>query len=329
MTQGTPTIGKPAVVSGTPRRARRFELFRGITLAAALVVLAILGAIAIFLIVKAIPSLSKDQKNFFTTKVWNPDSAPPLFGIAVLAFGTILSSIIALIVAVPVALGVAIFIVEYAPRRIAKWLGYLTDMLATIPSVIYGLWGLYFLVPRLQGFQHWLATWFGWIPIFNDPNDRTSVASRSIFVASLVLAIMILPVIAAISREVLRQVDPGLREAALALGATRWELVRTALLPPSRPGIIGASMLGLGRALGETIAIALILGTSFTVSVKILQPGGNTIAANIATYFGEAGATGRSALIASGLVLFVMTLLVNSVARTVIYRASLRQGTAS
>jgi phosphate transport system permease protein len=330
MSQGTPTIGRPAdIVSGTPRRARRFELFRGITTAAAILVLIILGAIAIFLIVKSIPSLSKDQKNFFTTKVWNPDASPPLFGIAVLVFGTILSSIIALVVAVPVAVGVAIFIVEYAPKPIAKWLGYLTDMLATVPSVIYGLWGLYFLVPRLQGFQHWLATWFGWIPIFDDPNDRTSVASRSIFVASLVLAIMILPVIAAISREVLRQVDPGLREAALALGATRWELVRTALLPPSRPGIIGAIMLGLGRALGETIAIALILGTSFTVSIKILQPGGNTIAANIATYFGEAGTTGRSALIASGLVLFIMTLLVNTIARTVIYRAALRQGTAA
>jgi phosphate transport system permease protein len=329
MTHGTPTIGSRAgIVTGTPRKAR-FELFRGITLAAALVVLAVLGAIAIFLVVKAIPSLSKDHKNFFTTKVWNPDDSPPLFGIAVLVFGTVLSSIIALVVSVPVAVGVAIFIVEYAPKSIAKWLGYLTDMLATVPSVIYGLWGLYFLVPRLQGFQHWLATWFGWIPIFDDPNNRTSVASRSIFVASLVLAIMILPVIAAISREVLRQVDPGLREAALALGATRWELVKTALLPPSRPGIIGAIMLGLGRALGETIAIALILGTSFTISFKILDPGGNTIAANIATYFGEAGTTGRSALIASGLVLFVMTLLVNTVARTVIYRAALRQGTAS
>ena len=137
---------------------------------------------------------------------------------------------------------------------------------------------------------------------------------------------MILPVIAAISREVLRQVDPNLKEAALALGATQWEMVRTALLPPSWPGIVGGIMLGLGRALGETIAIALILGTSFAVSIHILQPGGNTIAANIANYFGEAGTTGRSALIATGLVLFIMTLAVNLIARTVIYRAAVRQG---
>ena len=299
-----------------------------ITFAAAALVLGVLVAIAVFLVVKAIPSLSKDTQNFFTTKVWSPDATPPVFGIAVLAFGSVLSSAIALVIAVPIAVGVAIFIAEYAPRRVATWLGYLTDMLATVPSVVYGLWGLIFLVPRIQGFQHWLATWFGWIPLFADPGDRTSVASRSIFVASVVLAIMVLPVVAAISREVLRQVDPSLKEAALALGATRWEMVRLALLPPSRPGIVGGIMLGLGRALGETIAIALVLGTSFVVSLHVLQPGGNTIAANIATYFGEAGTTGRSALIATGLVLFVMTLAVNLVARTIIYRAALKQGTA-
>jgi phosphate transport system permease protein len=327
VTQGTPTVDAP-IVTGTPRKARKFEPFRGITLAATLLVLLLLGAIAVFLVVKAIPSLSNDQKNFFTTKSWQPDADPPLFGIAVLAFGTILSSLIALALAVPVALGVAIFVVEYAPRRLANWLGYLIDMLATVPSVVYGLWGLIFLVPHIRGFQHFLATTFGWIPIFADPGNRTSVASRSIFVASVVLAIMVLPVIAAISREVLRQVDPNLKEAALALGATRWEMVRTALLPPSRPGIIGGIMLGLGRALGETIAIALILGTSFVISPHILQPGGNTIAANIAIYFGEAGATGRSALIASGLVLFILTLGVNLIARTVIYRAAVRQGSA-
>ena len=191
--------------------------------------LLILGAIAVFLIVKSIPSLNKDHSNFFTTKSWSPDADPPIFGIAVLAFGTVLSSVIALILAIPVALGVAIFVVEYAPRRLATWLGYLIDMLATVPSVVYGLWGLIFLVPHIRGFQHFLATKFGWIPIFDDPNNRTSVASRSIFVASVVLAIMVLPVIAAISREVLRQVDPNLKEAALALGATRW--VRQTELP--------------------------------------------------------------------------------------------------
>jgi len=326
VTQSTAGVEHDSTPAGTPRRARRFEPFRGITFAASVLVLLILGAIAVFLIIKAIPSLSHDKKNFFTTKSWSPDADPPVFGIAVLVYGTVLSSVLALVLAVPVALGVAIFVVEYAPRRLATWLGYLIDMLATVPSVVYGLWGLLFLVPHIRGFQHFLATTFGWIPIFADPNNRTSVASRSIFVASIVLAIMVLPVIAAIAREVLRQVDPSLKEAALALGATRWEMVRTALLPPSCPGIIGGIMLGLGRALGETIAIALVLGTSFAVSLHVLQPGGNTIAANIANYFGEAGDTGRSALIATGLVLFVMTLGVNLIARTVIYRSAVKQG---
>jgi phosphate transport system permease protein len=320
------THSTPALA--TPGRARRVEPFRAITFAAALFVLVILGAIAVFLVVKAIPSLKHDSKNFFTTKAWNPDDTPPLFGIAVLVFGTVLSSLIALVIAVPVAVGVAIFVVEYAPRRLATWLGYLIDMLATVPSVVYGLWGLVFLVPRIRGFQHFLAKDFGWIPLFGDPHNRTSVASQSIFVASVVLAIMVVPVIAAISREVLRQVDPNLKEAALALGATQWEMVRTALLPPSMPGIIGGIMLGLGRALGETIAIALILGTSFAISFHILVPGGDTIAANIANTFGESGITGRSALIASGLVLFILTFGVNLIARVVIHRSAVRQGTA-
>jgi phosphate transport system permease protein len=321
------THSTPALA--TPGRARRVEPFRAITFAAALFVLAILGAIAVFLVVKAIPSLKHDQKSFLTTKVWNPDDTPPLFGIAVLVFGTVLSSVIALVIAIPVAVGVAIFVVEYAPRRLATWLGYLIDMLATVPSVVYGLWGLVFLVPHIRGFQHFLAKDFGWIPLFDDPHNRTSVASQSIFVASVVLAIMVVPVIAAISREVLRQVDPNLKEAALALGATRWEMVRTALLPPSMPGIIGGIMLGLGRALGETIAIALILGTSFAISFHILVPGGDTIAANIANTFGESGVTGRSALIASGLVLFILTFGVNLIARIVIHRSAVRQGTAT
>jgi phosphate transport system permease protein len=146
------------------------------------------------------------------------------------------------------------------------------------------------------------------------------------FAAGLVLAVMVLPVVAAISREVMRQVDPELKEAALALGATRWEMIRTAVLPTSRPGLIGAVMLGLGRALGETIAIALVLSTTFSINWHVLEPGGNTIAANIATMFGEAGAMGRSALIASGLVLFAMTLAVNMLARVVIYRAAAKKG---
>jgi phosphate transport system permease protein len=220
-----------------------------------------------------------------------------------------------------VALGVAVYITDYAPRRIATLLGYLTDMLAAVPSVVYGLWGLYFLLPHLIGLQVFLHDYLGWIPLFAGSSGDIGAYSKSVFAAAVILAIMILPIVAAITREVLRQVDPSQKEAALALGATRWEMIRVAVLPPSRPGIISAVMLGLGRALGETIAVALVIGNTFTISPKVLVPGGNTIAAHIATSFGEVGALGRSALIATGLVLFGITLAVNLTARYVIYRA--------
>lgn len=316
----------------SPRRAavrRGDRVFRGLTLAAGVFTLIVLAAIAIFLIVKALPALRADTKGFLTTREWLPDASPSVFGIAALAFGTLLSSALALVIAVPIAIGVALYTTDYAPRRIATVLGYLTDMLAAVPSVIYGLWGLFFLIPHLVPVQRFLARTFGWIPLFADPDNRTSVASRSIFAAAVVLAVMILPIISAISREVLAQVPTTNREAALALGATRWEMIRTAVLPPSRPGLISAVMLGLGRALGETIAVALVLAASFDVNWRVLTPGGNSIAANIATKFGESGNTGREALIASGLVLFAITLIVNLVARAVIYRSGAMERSAA
>jgi phosphate transport system permease protein len=316
----------------SPRRAavrRGDRVFRGLTLAAGAFTLIVLAAIAIFLIVKALPALRADTKGFLTTREWLPDASPSVFGIAALAFGTLLSSALALVIAVPIAIGVALYTTDYAPRRIATVLGYLTDMLAAVPSVIYGLWGLYFLIPHLVPVQSFLARTFGWIPLFADPDNRTSVASRSIFAAAVVLAVMILPIISAISREVLAQVPTTNREAALALGATRWEMIRTAVLPPSRPGLISAVMLGLGRALGETIAVALVLAASFDVNWRVLTPGGNSIAANIATKFGESGNTGREALIASGLVLFAITLIVNLAARAVIYRSGAMERSAA
>jgi phosphate transport system permease protein len=222
---------------------------------------------------------------------------------------------------VPVAIGVALYIVEYAPRRVATMLGYVTDMLAAVPSVVFGLWGLDFLLNHMYGVQQFLATYFGWIPLFKHPNGPANVFSKSVFGASVVLAIMVLPIVAAISREVFRQVDPVQKEAALALGATRWEMSRMAVLPPSRSGVVSAVMLGLGRALGETIAVALVIGNVDAISGHILVPGGNTIAANIANQFGEATPEMKSALIASGLVLFALTLIVNLVARYVILRS--------
>ena len=321
-----------ASADATPLRAGRStkrgeSVFRGTTLLAGCVVFAILAAIATFLIVKAVPAFEHDKASFWTTQEWDPDVSGK-FGIAALVFGTVLSSVIALVMAIPVAVGVAIYITEYAPPPLARPLGYATDMLAAVPSVVYGLWGFFFLLPHMVGLQRFLNHYFGWIPLFAGPKGDVGSFSKSVFSASVILAIMILPIIAAITREVLRQVDPSHKEAALALGATRWEMIRTAVLPPSRPGIVSAVMLGLGRALGETIAVALVIGNTFSISSHILVPGGGTIAANIANRFGEAGALGRSALIASGLVLFAITLLVNLIARYVIFRAGTEERSA-
>ena len=307
-------------VMSRPARRRGDAIFRAVTLGAGLLVLAILAAITVFLIVKAIPAFQHDKHNFLTTKQWDPDGSK-IFGVAALAFGTLLSSLLALVIAVPIAVGVALYITQYAPRRLAAPLAYATDLLAAVPSVVFGLWGVIVLLPHLVGVQKFLATYFGWIPLFSDPHGQAAQFSKSIFGASVVLAIMILPIIAAVSREVLRQGDPSHREAALALGATRWEMIRYAVLPPAKSGIVSATMLGLGRALGETIAVALVIGAKYDVNWHVLQPGGNTIAANIANFFGEAGSLGRSALIASGLVLFGITLVVNLVARWVLYRS--------
>ncbi|HEX3708213.1 MAG TPA: phosphate ABC transporter permease subunit PstC [Mycobacteriales bacterium] len=309
--------------------ARRGDaVFRWLATGAGALVFVVLGAIAVFLVVKAVPSLRADKVSFWTTKTWSPNQGSEAFGIAALLFGTVLTGVLALAMAVPVGIGVSIYITQYAPRRIATLLGYLTDLLAAVPSVVYGLWGLYFLLPRLTGIQLFLAKYFHWIPLFANPNNQASVFSKSVFGAALVLAVMILPIVAAISREVLRQVDPAHEEAALALGATRWEMIRIAVLPPSRPGIISAAMLGLGRALGETIAVAFVIGDLFKISPHILVPSGNTIAANIANSFGDADTLGRSALIASGLVLFVLTLVVNLVARYIILRSDTEERSA-
>lgn len=295
-------------------------MFAGLAHGSGMFVLLLIVAIAVFLIVRALPAFERAGLDFFTENHWFPDASPAQFGIAALAFGTVLSSILALLLAVPVALGSALFLTELAPPRLGRWTGYLLDLLAAVPSVVYGLWGVYFLVPKLVGVSRFLDDNLGFVFIFN---SRNNTYGRSIFAAAVILAIMILPIIAAISREVFRQVPRADREAALAIGATRWEMIRLAVLPYSRSGIVGAVMLGLGRALGETIAVALVLAASFDIHFHILEPGGNTIAANIATKFGEAGVQGREALIASGLVLFAITLIVNVVARSVVYRTGI------
>jgi len=304
------------------RPARRWSelTFRSLCSGGSLFVLLLIAAIALFLVVRAAPALHRAGWHFFTERQWFPDDPKARFGIAALAFGTVLSSLLALLMAVPVALGTALFLTELAPGRVGRAIGSLVDLLAAVPSVVYGLWGVFVLVPTLIPVERWFNDNVGFVPLFD---NRFGTYGRSVFAASVVLAVMVLPIVAAISREIFGQVPQANREAAVALGATRWETIRLAVLPYGRSGIVGAVMLGLGRALGETIALALTLGSVYAVNFDLLGPGGNTIAANIANRFGEAGDAGRGALIASGLVLFAITLVVNIVARSVVYRTAL------
>lgn len=305
--------GRRADPLGQVRSKLGDRAFHLLVLGAGYLLLALLVGIAAFLVVKAVPALRQDQAGFLTSFAWSPDDTPARFGVAVLAYGTLVSSLIALVVAVPVALGVALFIAFYAPRRLAAPLGYLVDLLAAVPSVVYGLWGLFFLVDYSQSLQAWIARYFGWTHVL----DTSGALGKSFFVAGVVLAVMILPIVAAISREIFLQVPQTQREAALALGATQWEMIKWSALPYARSGIASAIVLGFGRALGETIAVALVLSSNYQLVTTLLTPGGNTIAANIANQFGDAGKVGVGALIASGLVLFVITLAVNLVARAI------------
>lgn len=295
------------------------RFFDRLSMGASALVLVLILAIAAFLIWKAVPAFRAAGSSFLTQKQWFPDNTPPKFGIASLGFGTLLSSVLAMTMAVPVAIGTSLWIVEIAPRSLSRSVGYLVELLAAVPSVVYGLWAVFVLVPGLVPAEKWLANVVGFVPLFHDPQHTFG---RNVACASVVLAIMILPIVVSLSREILRQVPSEFREAAMALGATRWEVIRTAVLPSARPGLTGAAMLGLGRALGETIAVALVLSSSPDITWNILSPGGNTIAANIATNFGEAGPAGQSALVASGLVLFAITLVVNMAARTFVYRGA-------
>lgn len=293
------------------------KIFAGLSKGSGILLLVIMASIAAFLTYRATIALSENEGNFLTTFDWNASANPPVFGIAVLLFGTIVSSIIAMVIAVPIAVGIALFISHYAPRKLAAPLAYVVDLLAAVPSIIYGIWGALFLVPQLNGLNLWLDEYLGWTYVF----DKTQVGvARSLFTVGILLAIMILPIVTSVSREVFLQVPRMNEEAALALGATRWEVIRMAVLPFGRSGVISASMLGLGRALGETMAVATVLSPSFLISFHVLNPGGGTFAQNIAAKFDEANEFGRDALIASGLVLFLLTLLVNGAARLIIAR---------
>jgi phosphate transport system permease protein len=299
----------------SPKRRLGDVVFANLTRGAGLIILIALAGVAIFLTVEGAPAFKAGPDDLsgaanFMAYVWP------------LVFGTLLAAFLALLIAVPLAIGVALAVSHYAPRQIATVIGYMVDLLAAVPSVIYGLWGGLFLGPRLVPLYEWLADHLSWIPFFAGPASTTG---RTILTASIVLAIMVLPIVTAISREIFTQTPRLNQEAALALGATRWEMIRLSVLPYAKSGIVSAAMLGLGRALGETMAVAMVLSASGVVTFNLISSTNpSTIAANIALTFADATGLQVNALIASGLVLFVITFAVNFAARWIVSRNEVR-----
>ena len=291
-------------------------VFGGLTKATAVVLVLLVAFVGIFLLVLALPSILADQDSFLTSRNWQVSGGDLRFGILGLLWTTVLSSFVALVIAVPVAVGVALGLTQYLPKRVAGPVGFLVELLAAVPSIIFGLWGLTVFGPFLGPIGAWIGETLGFIPLFAPVSDPKS----TVFVAGIVLAIMVLPIITSISKNVFEQTPRDQTEAALALGATRWEVIRTSVLPYGRSGVISASMLGLGRALGETIAVLIILsqpapGSDFTPSIFA---GGETFASKIANNASEFDSPSKTgAYIAAGLVLFVVTFLVNAAARTI------------
>ena len=294
-----------AAASGGRRRVGD-RVFSNVAVAAAMTILALLAGVAIFLVSEGLPALT------------NPDAQPFIDYVAPLAFGTVLAAAFAVVIAVPLAVAAALLITHVAPKQIALTLGYLIDLLAAIPSIIYGLWGIFVLGPAAVPVMQWLEEKLGFIPLFEGPASATG---RTMFVAGLALAVMILPIVSAVAREVFSQTPRKLQEGAQALGATRWEMIRMTVLPFGKSSVISGAMLGLGRALGETMAVTIILSVSGIVTFNLIgQSNPSTIAANIALDFPESSGLAVNTLIATGRVLIAITLVTNMIARTIISR---------
>ena len=301
------------------------RVFFGVTRFMGILVVVITAAIGIFLGIQAGPTLHHYGVRFFTESQWNPERN--IIGISAVMLGTLEVGLIALLVAFPLALTTALYISEYAPPALRRPLISLVDLMAAVPSIVYGLWGFFFLQPHAIYISRWLQQNLGFIPFFKvdtDPNAATWAPSRytaSAFIAGLTVSIMVVPLCCALMREVFSQTPPGEKEAALALGSTKWGMIRTVVLPFGRGGIIGATMLGLGRALGETIAVLLIISPAFDIKVRVLEVGTITVSALIAGRYGEATSAQLSALLAAGLVLFLITLAVNTFASVIVNRS--------
>ena len=294
-------------------------------------VLLVTGGIGLFLALQSVPTLRHYGLHFFTETQWQPESDK--LGISAVLVGTFSVALVALVIAFPLALATALYIAEYAPVRFRATLVSLVDLMAAVPSIVYGLWGFFLIQPHASELALLLQRHLGWIPFFSvhaDPNAAIWDRSRytaSAFCAGIAVAMMVLPMSCAIMRQVFSQTPVGEKEAALALGSTRWGMVSTVVLPFGRGGIIGGTMLGLGRALGETIAVLLIISPAFEIKPRILEIGTNTVSALIAGRFGEASSTQLSALLTAGFVLFAITLAINTLAAIVVNRSRSGLGT--
>jgi len=302
------------------------RIFRGIARSSGITVLAIMSLVGVFLAVRAAEALQSSGVSFLTTQAWEPDGGK--FGIAAIIVGTVLIALVAISLAVPMAAAVALYISEYAPRRLKATFISLVDLMAAVPSIVYGLWGLFFLQQHVTGLARWISTYFGWIPFLSvegadptDPLSPSTVYTSSSFIAGIVVSLMVAPIICSVMREVFSQTPAGEREGAFALGATRWGMIRAVVLPYGKGGMIGGSMLGLGRALGETIAVFLIISPVFEIQPRILENGTSSVASLIALRYGASSDFALSALFAAGLALFIMTLIVNFIASTIVARS--------
>ncbi len=324
-----PPAPAPPVGTDRPRRIRSAKdsedrAFRAAMTVAGSAVLVIMCLIGLFLAVQATRALRRQGWSFLSTQEWLGDR----YGIAAVLPMTVVIALTAMVFAVPMSIGLALFVAEYTPRRIRRGLTSLVDLMAAVPSVVYGLWGALFLQEHATHVARFLSDHLGWIPIFRvNEVDHSAVPfslapySTSSFLAGMVVAMMVIPIATSVMREAFSQAPAGEREAAYALGSTRWGMLRSVVLPFGRGAMIGGLMLGLGRALGETIAVVLVISPEFVIKGRILETGSNSIASLIALRYGEASGIGLSALMAAGLVLFVMTLLVNLAAAEVVRRS--------
>ncbi|TFB84061.1 phosphate ABC transporter permease subunit PstC [Cryobacterium algoricola] len=301
------------------------SVFRSVAFSAGTITVLIMLAVGVFLSLRAGDALGVAGFNFLFEQDWSPETKK--FGIASVLFGTITIAVIAMCVAVPLALGTALLISEVAQGRLKSTLVTLVDLMAAVPSVVFGLWGVFFLQANVIPVATWISTYFGWIPFFSVTDatgqalTEASAFTSSAFIAGIVVGLMVVPTQTSVMREAFSQAPIGEREAAFALGSTRWGMITSVVLPFGRGGIIGGTMLGLGRALGETIAVYMIISPIFTINWEVLKTGTNSVSALIALRYGESSSFGLSALMAAGLVLFLITLVINFTASSIVARS--------